>query len=99
MGRPAIIEHRNGMTSISSARDAVAQMARKAPRSPQIGVRELAYMRFAPSLHGHAESLVYRLIVFDLGGFVADLSIGGKLRQRGLAALGAKSRGGGTEGS
>jgi hypothetical protein len=78
------------MTSISSARDAVAQMARRAPRSPQIGVRELAYMRFAPSLHGHAESLVYRQIVFDVGGFMADLSIGGALRHRGLAARGAQ---------
>jgi hypothetical protein len=32
-------------------------------------------MRFAPSLHGHAESLAYRQIVFDLGGFMADLLI------------------------
>jgi hypothetical protein len=32
-------------------------------------------MHFAPSLHGYAESLVYRQIVFDLGGFVADLLI------------------------
>jgi hypothetical protein len=43
-------------------------------------------MRFAPSLHGYAESLVYRQIVLDLGGFVADVSIACALRHRGDSA-------------
>src|SRR5262249_39747889 len=45
VGRPATIDPPRGMTSISSAHDAVAQMERKTPRSPQVGVRQLAYMR------------------------------------------------------
>src|SRR5262245_45159674 len=37
------------------------------------------------------ESIVYRQIVFAVGGFMADLSIGGALRHRGLAARGRKA--------
>jgi hypothetical protein len=52
----------------------VAQRERNAPRNQEARLRKMAFMRLAPSLHGHAESLAPRQCVSDLGGFVATLA-------------------------
>jgi hypothetical protein len=68
-----MIEHLNGMTSNSSAQAAVVPMERRALKNQQVRLRQMACMRFAPSLPGNAESLSPRQFVLDLGAFVADL--------------------------